>query len=334
MRSIAFVNAKGGVGKTTLIYHLASMLSELGVRVLAVDLDPQANLTEMCVGTDQSRSLWSDDLHHRTIVGALEPIMTGGRLREPHVIEVDPRFGLLAGDLGLSAFEGVLDSAWHELLEDAHRARSLMARFWDASTNAAHAWAAEVVLVDLAPSLGPLNRAALVGVDHLIVPLPAHSISLQALRVLGSVLTGWRAEWHARYNHNVNSGIQLPPGKMAVLGYVLLQHSMNLNSTVLASGQALEAIPNAFRTLMLLERRDVMLSVMDPFCLATLKDYRSLVQLSTEAHKPMFLLRSADGAFASQHEAVRRCYQDFRSLALRISEELNIKVPLIEGTVP
>ena len=47
MKSIAFFNNKGGVGKTSLIYHLAWMFAERGVNVLAVDLDPQANLTSM-----------------------------------------------------------------------------------------------------------------------------------------------------------------------------------------------------------------------------------------------------------------------------------------------
>lgn len=42
---IAFFNNKGGVGKTTLVYHLAWMYADLGIRVLAGDLDPQANLS-------------------------------------------------------------------------------------------------------------------------------------------------------------------------------------------------------------------------------------------------------------------------------------------------
>lgn len=42
---VTFFNNKGGVGKTSLVYHLSWMLSELGFNVLAVDLDPQANLT-------------------------------------------------------------------------------------------------------------------------------------------------------------------------------------------------------------------------------------------------------------------------------------------------
>ncbi len=43
--TLTFFNNKGGVGKTTLVYHLSWMFAELGVRTLVVDCDPQANLT-------------------------------------------------------------------------------------------------------------------------------------------------------------------------------------------------------------------------------------------------------------------------------------------------
>lgn len=43
MKTIAFFNSKGGVGKTALVYHLALMYAELGVSVVAVDLDPQVS---------------------------------------------------------------------------------------------------------------------------------------------------------------------------------------------------------------------------------------------------------------------------------------------------
>ena len=42
---LTFFNNKGGVGKTSLVFHLAWMFAEMGKRVVAVDLDPQANLT-------------------------------------------------------------------------------------------------------------------------------------------------------------------------------------------------------------------------------------------------------------------------------------------------
>ena len=57
---ITFFNNKGGVGKTSLVYHLSWMFSEMGKRVLALDLDPQANLTAGFLEEDQLEALWGD----------------------------------------------------------------------------------------------------------------------------------------------------------------------------------------------------------------------------------------------------------------------------------
>jgi cellulose biosynthesis protein BcsQ len=50
---IAFFNNKGGVGKTSLVYHLAWMYLDLGLKVIAADLDPQANLTAAFLDEDR-----------------------------------------------------------------------------------------------------------------------------------------------------------------------------------------------------------------------------------------------------------------------------------------
>ena len=52
VRLISVFNNKGGVGKTTLSFHLAHALAELGHRVLMVDLDPQCNLTINCMDVE------------------------------------------------------------------------------------------------------------------------------------------------------------------------------------------------------------------------------------------------------------------------------------------
>ena len=55
---LTFFNNKGGVGKTSLVYHAAWMLSELDRTVLVVDLDPQANLTAAFLDEDALAELW------------------------------------------------------------------------------------------------------------------------------------------------------------------------------------------------------------------------------------------------------------------------------------
>jgi cellulose biosynthesis protein BcsQ len=58
MKVIASFNNKGGVGKTSLVYHLGYMIGELGHRVLLADLDPQANLSTLCHTEDRLGAIW------------------------------------------------------------------------------------------------------------------------------------------------------------------------------------------------------------------------------------------------------------------------------------
>ncbi|MGH8549910.1 MAG: ParA family protein, partial [Methylococcales bacterium] len=110
MKIVAFFNNKGGVGKTSLVYHLAWMYADNGIKVVAADLDPQANLTSMFLNEDRLEELWPDDDHHPdTIYGTIRPILRGvGDITRPHIERIDDNLGLLVGDLGLSNFEDKL----------------------------------------------------------------------------------------------------------------------------------------------------------------------------------------------------------------------------------
>ncbi|MXX40826.1 MAG: ParA family protein, partial [Gemmatimonadetes bacterium] len=73
---LTFFNNKGGVGKTSLVYHLAWMLSDSGYRVLACDLDPQANLTAAFLDEDQLEKIWDEDneASAKTILQCVRPL--------------------------------------------------------------------------------------------------------------------------------------------------------------------------------------------------------------------------------------------------------------------
>ena len=106
MISIAFFNNKGGVGKTSLVYHTAWMFAELGHRVLAVDLDPQSNLSIMALDEERLEALWPDDEHPQTLHGAVAPLFGGtGDIRPGHIEAMAGKLGLLVGDLALSRIE-------------------------------------------------------------------------------------------------------------------------------------------------------------------------------------------------------------------------------------
>jgi chromosome partitioning protein len=119
---LTFFNNKGGVGKTTLVYHVAWMLRELGRSVVVLDLDPQANLTASFLDDERVERLWSGP-QRRTMYGALAPLFEGeGGLGEPYVEEVAPNLGLVPGDLLLSGAEQELSFAWAGSLDGQLRA--------------------------------------------------------------------------------------------------------------------------------------------------------------------------------------------------------------------
>jgi len=185
---VAFFNNKGGVGKTSLVYHLAWMFSDLGMRVLAVDGDPQANLTAAFLSERRLESLWPEEGGHpRTIFGTIEPLLTGtGDVNErPFVEAVSDKCGLIIGDLALSKWEDDLSLQWPKSMDREQRAFRVMSGLWRVIVGGAGEFDADVVLLDLGPNLGALNRAALVASDFLVVPLTPDLFSLQGLRNLG-----------------------------------------------------------------------------------------------------------------------------------------------------
>lgn len=103
---------------------------------------------------------------------------------------------------------------------------------------------------------------------------------------------------------------------MNILGYVVLQHGVRLDRPVKAYQRWMDKIPHEFRRSMLNQESldDIRVSG-DPFCLAQLKHYHSLMPLAQEARKPVFALRPADGAFGGHFQAAQSAYVDYRKLA-------------------
>ena len=330
MKTVAFFNNKGGVGKTTLVYHLAWMYQELGIDVVTLDLDPQANLTAAFLEDEQLERLWLDGATAGTILEVIQPLLDRlGDLRAPALQEIGDHLAILPGNLGLSLFEDRLAEAWPRCLQDnpaeAHDAFRVTTAFYRAALLGAESRNAELVLIDVGPSLGALNRAALVACDFVVMPLGADLYSLQGLRNLGPALSQWRSGWKKRLQENVPPGLPMPQGDMRPIGYVVLQHAVRKDRPVKAYQRWVERIPRVYHESILRESSPP--PDPDPHRLATLKHYRSLMPLAQDAHKPMFLLKPADGAIGGHTEAVLDCYRDFKELAIRIATDCGLDIP-------
>ena len=164
-RVLTFFNNKGGVGTTSLVYHVAWMMSELDYPVLVVDLDPQADLTAAFLDENALEELWDeqDSSSAKTIYQCVEPLTKVGDIREPRLHRLTDRLHLLPGDLALSGFEDLLSTEWPNCLgtRNLYRSFRVITAFWQVMQASAERCGAEMVLVDVGPSLGAINRSAL-----------------------------------------------------------------------------------------------------------------------------------------------------------------------------
>ena len=331
MKTIAFFNNKGGVGKTSLVYHLAWMYADLGLNVVAADLDPQANLTSMFLEDERLEALWADGGHKQTIYGAFQPLLDGtGDVAAPHVEDVSPGLSLVAGDLTLSAAEDELSAQWPKCLDDDIRAFRVISGMWRILLAAGERVGADLVLIDVGPNLGALNRAALVAAEDVVIPLAPDLYSLQGLRNLGPTLRRWRKGWKERLERRPDTlaDLPMPGGQMRPAGYVVLQHAVRLDRPVQAYGRWMARIPEEYHRSVLHKRASGSPAInADPSCIATLKHYRSLMPMAQEARKPIFFLKPADGAIGGHMAAVQDCYRDFRALAKGIAERCGVAMP-------
>ena len=317
--TLTFFNNKGGVGKTSLVYHVAWMLSDLDHVVLAVDLDPQANLTAAFLDEDDLVELWEGSRDSATTIHrCVEPLTKVGDIRKPLLRRVSAGLHLLPGDLALSDFEDLLSKEWPDCLGSApYRAFRSITSFWQVVRMAIDTSRADVVLVDVGPSLGAINRSALIATDFVVVPLGADLFSLQGLRNLGPALRRWRRDWRMRREHWKNPEFPIPVGDMRPIGYLMQQHGVRLRRPVRAYDRWFRRMPAEYAR-SVLEKASAMGSIApedDPNLVATIKHFRSLIALGQEARKPIFSLTPADGAMGAHSVAANAAYRDFEELS-------------------
>ncbi len=331
---LTFFNNKGGVGKTSLVYHLAWMMSDIGYRALACDLDPQANLTAAFLNEDRLEKLWDEDNEGsaKTILQCVRPLTKVGDIKTPKLVEITSKLCLIPGDLALAGFEDTLSSEWPNALgsSELFRPFRILSAFSTVMQSGAEEMNASIILADVGPNLGAINRSALIATDHIIVPLGADLFSLQGLRNLGPTLDRWRQDWQRRRANWEQPDFSLPDGGMETVGYIVQQHGVRLNRPVRAYDKWVNRMPEEYA-------RNLCGDSNGPYpatpaqdeehALATVKHYRSLAPMAQEARKPIFHLTTADGAIGSHAAAANDARRDFRDLARKIIQRIGLGDP-------
>lgn len=195
---ICLFNHKGGVSKTTTAFNLGWMMGLKGKRVLLADFDPQCNLTGMVMGfkgIDDLMALYAGTPPNNIKDGLAPAFESQPRPIAPVAcveVQGNKNLLLLPGHIGLAEYETTLGIA-QELSGSLLALRNLPGSIRYLLDITAETYKADFVLVDMSPSLGPLNQNLLTTTDHFIVPLHPDYFSAMALSSLAQTLPRWEA---------------------------------------------------------------------------------------------------------------------------------------------
>jgi cellulose biosynthesis protein BcsQ len=283
---------------------------------------------------DDVEILWEGQNPGTTIYRCLRPLADTGDIVQPELRKITDRLYLIPGDVKLSSFEDALSEQWPKGLNDdnLYRPMRVLSAFWYIMQKGAETVKADLILVDIGPNLGAINRSALIATDGIVIPLGADLYSLQGLKNLGPALRGWRDGWKKRldnwesYKRRAEyPEFSLPMGEMEVIGYICQQYGVRLERPVQAYDKWVDRIPRVYREAVLEEKMPYELKPSaDAYCLATIKHFRSLVPMGQEHRKPIFMLTAADGAIGSHVNAVQDAKRNFRSLAEELAQKMSL----------
>lgn len=248
MKTLSVFNNKGGVGKTTLTFHLAHALAELGSKVLLIDADPQCNLTIYSTDSETIAKVWEPEdpfvdegieISSQSIPKAsLRKLLSNTRSLHFLLLPTEEGTGefetispplplaknldLIPGRLSLHSFEEKLASRWAEAYRGDPLAIRTITKIRSIATAYADTYGYDYVIIDTSPSLGALNKVIISSVDGFFVPASPDLFSLYGIRNIGKALTKWKADFETLYQLiSADKRKQFPQRFVTFMGYTI-----------------------------------------------------------------------------------------------------------------
>ncbi len=231
MKVLSLFNNKGGVGKTTLTYHLAHILATsvaeggCGKKVLLMDLDPQSNLTIFSIQEETIREIWDAEkpfmdmkqsfqaakeqlseeafsalLHTtRTLHFLLKPTEEGisdeDILPPPFHLNEEKTLGIIPGRSSLYKYETSITQRWSATYIGVPLSLRTITKIRNIAQMYAEKYGYDYVIMDTSPSLDMLNKVVISMADGFIIPCFPDLFSLYGIRNIGESLKAWESEF-------------------------------------------------------------------------------------------------------------------------------------------
>lgn len=220
MKIISIFNNKGGVGKTTLTFHLAHALALLKKKVLIMDVDPQCNLTIHGMDMEEIHKIWEEEdefvedfqrsrdhigkdrfdkiiSRTRTVHFLLKPTEDGvadlDNLPPPR--KISNNLYIVPGRLTMHKYENKVAERWGNIYQGDPLSIRTATRVRSISEQYGRDFEYDFIIVDTSPSLGALNRMIMTTTDAFIVPCMPDLFSLYGIRNIGGALSEWKQQF-------------------------------------------------------------------------------------------------------------------------------------------
>lgn len=328
MKSVAFFNNKGGVGKTTLLCNVAAFLAlNKQKKILIIDVDPQCNATQLLLEEAEVLKIY-DDTKSFTIHSIVHPLSIGKGYSSTIQPRAVPAYGidLIPGDPRLALKEDLLSKDWQDAIAGQVRGLRTSVMF---SELLSRCGMYDYVFFDMGPSLGSINRAVLLSCDFFISPMSIDIFSLKAIDNISSALM----EWKKRLAHGVDlledsNEDDIPAGgrfNIRFAGYVA-QHYIQKTTdgekrAVAAYENIMKRIPKSIKE-NFVNKLQPNQPVID-YEIGTIPNLYSLIPMSQTAHKPVFALKAKDGVRGAHFSRVRDAETIYDSVSSQLITNLD-----------
>ena len=353
---ISLFNHKGKVSKTTTTFNPGWTFAKKGLKTLIVDADPQCNLTAYVLGLQQKEDIDSfyKNVNNDNIYAKISEIILGDNVTPKPVKPCKTLHNnllLVAGhlsmsDLDISLATGITSGKFLPFTKQFIGAFHTIVRKTAVSNEC------EIILVDMSPNAGAMNRCILMSSDYFVIPTSPDFFSYQSVQSLGEMLPKWNEDFtEFRLQSITNALPESPPRMLGIISQKYRPYTKRLpreglleffksNEEKKKQGIAksfkewIDKIQKASKDVLAdnLKKKNMVIIeesftkyVADesPYNLISIGDFNSLIALSQEYSKPVFELTDDELNFTGKVLQIMKENQEqfsdsFSNLATRI----------------